>query len=410
MDARAALIVDAYQQREHLVRSFFSSEAHRIAELSGAMADRFAAGGRLLACGLGAAATDAQHVSVEFVHPVIVGKRALPAIALPNDLSTSSGFWITHPLDHIARHLSLIGQPDDMVIGIVQSAPAKEPVLQAIDRGAQIGMLPIALLGQGDEDLPGAHVFHVPCDDPFVVQEIHETLYHVLWELVHVFFEHRSTQSSSAGESDFLYPFLGGSRVEPSRVTADVAASAVAKAEDVIAMRNASARPDVLLGAADLIRERLEAGGKILVMGNGGSATDAQDFAVDALDPPEGLEPIPAISLTADAAVMTAVGNDVGFDNIFVRQVIAYGSENDVVMGISTSGGSRNVIAAVEEAKRKGALTVGLAGYGGGVLADVCDVALTVDGDHIPRLQEAQATQYHCLRRSIDRNRPDGTR
>jgi D-sedoheptulose 7-phosphate isomerase len=156
-----------------------------------------------------------------------------------------------------------------------------------------------------------------------------------------------------------------------------------------------------LAEAARLVAERIAAGGKILAFGNGGSATDAQDLVGDLVAPPAGVAPVAAMSLTNDTAVITAVGNDVGFDNTFARQVIAYGGRGDVAVAISTSGGSRNVLAAVDEARRRGLLTIGLAGYGGGRLAELCDLALTVDADYIPRIQEAQASQYHILRSLI---------
>jgi D-sedoheptulose 7-phosphate isomerase len=96
--------------------------------------------------------------------------------------------------------------------------------------------------------------------------------------------------------------------------------------------------------------------------------------------------------------VISAVGNDVGLDNVFARQIIAHGGPNDVAVAISTSGGSRNVLAAVTEARKRGLLTVGFAGYGGGRMAELCDRAHVVAGDYIPRIQEAQASQYHVLR------------
>ena len=155
------------------------------------------------------------------------------------------------------------------------------------------------------------------------------------------------------------------------------------------------------MATAALAAERLRAGGKIIAFGNGGSATDAQDLVVDLVAPPAGLRAAAAMSLNDDAAVITAVGNDVGFDNVFARQVIAHGRERDVAIGISTSGSSRNVLVAVDEAARRGLLTVALAGYGGGRLAEVCERAHTIDADYIPRIQEAQATQYHLLRALI---------
>jgi D-sedoheptulose 7-phosphate isomerase len=248
----------------------------------------------------------------------------------------------------------------------------------------------------------------VDCPDPFIVQEVHETLYHVLWELVHVFFEHKGLlddrprgSSHDTGRSSFLYPFLAEAETGIDAVVAEVASSVLRKAADVTDMRNASERAGDLGETARRVSERIRAGGKLLAMGNGGSATDAQDLVADCITPPEGLAPIPAISLTNDSAVITAVGNDVGIENIFARQVIAYAKEPDVAVAISTSGGSRNVLLAVEEARRRGLLTVCFAGYGGGRLAELCDCAHTIDADYIPRIQEAQATQYHVLRRLL---------
>jgi D-sedoheptulose 7-phosphate isomerase len=141
-------------------------------------------------------------------------------------------------------------------------------------------------------------------------------------------------------------------------------------------------------------------GATLLAFGNGGSATDAQDLVADLLTPPfPGWTPLPAIALTNDIAVVTAVGNDVGFDNIYTRQVIAFGRPGDIAVGISTSGNSPNVLVALEQAKRQGLLTIGLAGYDGGKMARsaAVDVCITVPSDYIPRIQEAQATMSHAL-------------
>jgi D-sedoheptulose 7-phosphate isomerase len=171
----------------------------------------------------------------------------------------------------------------------------------------------------------------------------------------------------------------------------------------VIGVRDPSCGPD-LEHAAGLIARAAAAGGKVLAFGNGGSATDAQDLAVDLMDPPAGLRPLPAISLTNDDAVMTAIANDVGFDNVFLRQIIAFGDPADVAVGISTSGNSRNLVGGFEEARRRGLATVALVGYGGGevVTRGLADAAVVVDHDYIPRIQEAQATQYHLIRRLVD--------
>ncbi|MGQ0539832.1 MAG: D-sedoheptulose-7-phosphate isomerase, partial [Gemmatimonadaceae bacterium] len=141
-------------------------------------------------------------------------------------------------------------------------------------------------------------------------------------------------------------------------------------------------------------------GGKLLAFGNGGSATDADDAASDCLTPPlPGWRALPAISLPADSAMLSAVANDVGLGSVFVRQVIALGERRDIALGISTSGNSQNVMAALVEAKRRGLLTVAFVGYDGGDIArsgnaDYCFVARR---EFVPRIQEGHATLWHTL-------------
>jgi D-sedoheptulose 7-phosphate isomerase len=173
--------------------AFFEKEAARIAEACWAMARRFHQGGRLLAFGNGAWATDAQHVSVEFVHPVIVGKRALPALALTNDSATLSGLMAGgRPDMPFSEQLRILARPQDIALGFSPDGRCAN-VLAALAQARQMGLLTLAMLGGDGGALPTEAVdfrFVVPSDDPPVVQETHETLYHVLWELVHVFFEH----------------------------------------------------------------------------------------------------------------------------------------------------------------------------------------------------------------------------
>ncbi|MDQ3662770.1 MAG: SIS domain-containing protein [Actinomycetota bacterium] len=404
------LVLAAYERREELVRAFFEAHSERLAELCHAMARRFIRRGRLLAFGVGAAATDAQHVSVEFVHPVIVGKRALPAIALPNDLATSSGLSADDSSGFLATQLDVLGGSEDIALGMVHSLtdPGVPAVSRALRRARSKGMLTV-FLGAGDA-CDADYAFEVADPDPFLVQEVHETLYHVLWELVHVFFEHKGLledrppgSAQGTGRSSFLYPFLAEAEADLEMVSREVSESIRKKAADVIAMRALSRGPVALSETAGLIAERIQGGGKVLAFGNGGSATDAQDFTADLFAPPLGMRPVPALSLTNDAAVMTAVSNDVGFENVFARQVIAYGRAGDVAVAISTSGGSRNVLVALQEARRRDLLTVGIAGYGGGRMAELCERTHVVEADYIPRIQEAQASQYHCLRLLLGR-------
>jgi D-sedoheptulose 7-phosphate isomerase len=183
---------------------FFDSQSDAVARACLAMARRFRHGGRLLVFGTGADATDAQHVSVEFVHPVLVGKRALPAIALTSDGSTLTAGQGREPDDAFGVALEALGRQRDIAMAIASQAPARV-VTRAIERAKAVGMLTIALaaLSGTNEDIAVAdHVFVVPSDDPFVVQEVHETLYHILWELVHVFLDHPASSDLEGVASD----------------------------------------------------------------------------------------------------------------------------------------------------------------------------------------------------------------
>jgi D-sedoheptulose 7-phosphate isomerase len=408
---------EEYRHREEVVRSHFATEAPRLARACHAMAERFARGGRILAFGLGAAATDASHISVEFVHPVIVGKRALPAIALPNDGPTALGLAAEDGASVFARQIDVLGEPDDIAIGLSLSPddPSEPAVAAGLKQAAARGMQTIALTGPSLQARTWEADWLFTCEDrdPFVVQEVHETGYHVLWELVHVFFEHKGLLKGrtagpvhDSGASGFLYPFLDEAETNLDEVLAGIQGSILQKADDVIQIRGAGARtqPANLTRAGRALAERFAAGAKVLAFGNGGSATDAQDLVTDLMAPPTGLRPRPALSLTNEEAVVTAVGNDVGFDNIYSRQVIAFGKPGDVVVAISTSGGSRNVLAALEEARRRKLVTFGLAGYGGGPMVNrgLLDHSITIDFEYIPRIQEAQASQYHILRRLVE--------
>ncbi len=169
------------------------SEAERVARACHDMAVRFHRGGKLVVFGNGGASTDAQHISVEFVHPVIVGKRALPAISLTNDVATLTGIASREGfVETFAHQLRYLATPNDIALGISSDGRCAN-VLRGLEVGSRIGMLTIALTGgSGGEIARSArvdHAFVVPSEDPLIVKEIHVTLYHVLWELVHVFFE-----------------------------------------------------------------------------------------------------------------------------------------------------------------------------------------------------------------------------
>ena len=360
---------------------FFAARADDVARLCHAMAVRFARGGRLIAFGASPAdRSDVRHVAVEFVHPVIVGKRALPAMGLDPEA------------------VALVREPDDIAIAFGEGAA----VAAAIAGARAAGCLTIAFREVGAE-----WTFVPPTADPLIAQELAETLYHVLWELVHVFFDHLrpARPGRGTGASSFLYPFLGEQQTDLTAVLDDVRASALAKAAEVGALREQTLgeNADAIAAAAAALRACFAAGGKLLALGNGGSATDAMDVVADFRAPRPSHPPLPAraaIDLTEDSAIITAIANDVGVEAIFARQVIAYGRPGDVVLAISTSGGSPNVIAALGQARRQDLTTIALVGYDGGrVLAEgLADHVVVVRSEHIPRIQEAQASVLHALR------------
>jgi D-sedoheptulose 7-phosphate isomerase len=386
-DSLAIHIRNELLRRNGIFEAFFEAEAPRLAEACHEMSRRFLAGGRLLAFGNGSASTDAQHVSVEFVHPVIVGKRALPALDLGPDFE---------------RRLPVLLRPEDMVMGFA-FPEADESVERTVRAARERGVLTFGLTGE-----VGEYSFALPDRDPFVIQEVFEVLYHVLWETVHVYFEHRE-QGHDVGNSSFLYPFLGKGQQPLEEVVREVQGSMLQKMQEVNSLRATAAESEAraISEIAAALAERLERGGRLIAFGNGGSATDANDLVSDCVDPPLGLGTIPAVSLSAEPANITAIANDIGTEAIFARQLIAHARSEDVAVGISTSGGSANILAALAEARKRGLLTVGIVGYDGGriVAERLADHAVVVRSDYIPRIQEVQASIYHVLRGLVERRK-----
>jgi D-sedoheptulose 7-phosphate isomerase len=371
-------------ERNRLFEEFFSRESLRLAEACREMSERFLRGGRLLAFGRGPYTTDAQHVSVEFVHPVIVGKRALPAL----DLSVLFRPWV-----------QTILKPEDIVMGF--GPPEGDPMVWATLQEARAhGAMTFALPGTD-----GSYALEPVTEDPFIHQEMIEILYHTLWETVHVFFEHREL-GHDLGATEFLYPFLGREKQGTDALIGEVADSIQMKVCDDSKLRQRVAREQAeqISNAAFAIQERVKRGGKLILFGNGGSATDANDWALDCVLPPSGYQPIPAVSLSMEPANITAVANDVGTEVIFLRQLIAQAQPDDVAIGISTSGGSRNIIMALEEARKRKLSTIALLGYDGGEILrkGVVDFPVVVHCDYIPRIQEVQASIYHIIRELVE--------
>ncbi|MGW0589739.1 D-sedoheptulose-7-phosphate isomerase [Streptosporangium sp. NPDC002607] len=207
-----------------------------------------------------------------------------------------------------------------------------------------------------------------------------------------------------------LYPFLDEYEHEhvdqiPDTAEAETEArrSAVEKTGEIVRLRRwvGAESAAELAACAGEMAARFASGGRLFSFGNGGSSTDAQEVAAAFLHPHRG-PALPALSLTGDVAVVTALSNDVGFEVVFSRQLAALGQPGDIAVGLSTSGGSANVVRAFEEAARRDMLTVGLAGGGGGRLTELSELGVlahlfVVPSSSVHRIQEAQTTLYHVL-------------
>lgn len=201
-----------------------------------------------------------------------------------------------------------------------------------------------------------------------------------------------------------FYPFLHDDQKQPGELMEQMAFSLLEKARASVEVKTKffEANKDTIIAASLDMAKAFHRGRKLLVCGNGGSATDAQHVAVEFMHPiTVGRKALPAICLTNDMAMVTAVANDVGFDDIFSRQIIALGAEGDVLLGISTSGNSENLMHAFATARRMKLITIGFAGDDGGRMAGMSgtllDHCLTVPTSSIHRIQETHVALYHIM-------------
>jgi D-sedoheptulose 7-phosphate isomerase len=180
----------AFAEQREVAHRALADDSQRIVAAATDMADRFGRGGSLFAFGFGLAASDAQHLAVEFVHPVIVGKRALPAVALTGDVVGSAGPAATRAAaDAIEQRLRRLASPADVAVGIA-SGTGSSPVLRGLETAAELGLLTVALVALGDDAIASSgavlHALVAPADEPCLAKELHVSTYHLLWELVHV--------------------------------------------------------------------------------------------------------------------------------------------------------------------------------------------------------------------------------
>ena len=213
------------------------------------------------------------------------------------------------------------------------------------------------------------------------------------------------SKTASENFSHAFYPFLHEAAKEPTDIMAELRYSLMEKVREGVEVKTKffEENTEQILTLSHQLARSFHRGGKLLVCGNGGSSTDAQHIAVEFMHPiTVGRKALPAICLTNDMAMVTAVANDVGFSDIFTRQIIALGKTGDCLIGLSTSGNSENLMHAFKTARKMNLTTVGFAGGDGGKMAEAheggeLDFCLTVPTSSIHRIQESHVALYHIL-------------
>jgi len=211
----------------------------------------------------------------------------------------------------------------------------------------------------------------------------------------------RQENQAGAEAMESLYPFLYSDTSDLPAVLEQVRNSTVAKAGEILELRRVIAERDGarLAECALQTAARFAAGGRLFAFGNGGSATDAQQLATLFLNPGGSYRPLAAFGIGSDTSVVTALCNDIGVEVVFARQLAAFARKQDIAIALSTSGNSANLLRALEEAGRRGLLTIGIAGYDGGKMAelDYLDYLFFAPSASVHRIQECQTTMYHAL-------------
>ena len=215
------------------------------------------------------------------------------------------------------------------------------------------------------------------------------------------------TQAGRDAFSQLLYPMLSPQPGVDERVVRELARAPLDKSAESNRLRLEALREygDDLVAAAAEVADSFRAGGRLLALGNGGSATSAADIVAELVSPPSTGQPLPALCLTNDVAVLTGIANDVSFDDVFLRQIIAFGGRHDVALAVSTSGNSENLTRGMREARRRGLRTIAFCGYDGGRLARETSVdrCFVVRSSSVHRIQEVQMTLYHLLLELVQR-------
>jgi D-sedoheptulose 7-phosphate isomerase len=207
--------------------------------------------------------------------------------------------------------------------------------------------------------------------------------------------------------SKLLYPMLSAQPAVGDAVILELARAPLEKSAESnrLRLQLLDEFGDRIVAAAADMADAFRRGGRLLALGNGGSATSSADLVTELLWPQDGSRPLPALCLTNDIATVTGVGNDVGFSDIFVRQIIALARPHDIVVAVSASGNSENLLRGFAEARERGLRTIAICGYDGGRLAreQTADHCFIVRSSSVHRIQEVQMTLYHVLTELVQR-------
>lgn len=406
-----------------------TADAGRIARAAHAMAARFQRGGRLLTFGIGLAAADAAHVAVEFAHPAMAGRRALPAIPLAADACalTASGGNGSGPL---TAQLRMLGRPHDIALGILGPGRPDGDVPAALAAAREIGMLTVALATgeHADRDpredgtdparasaSPGtaatplaAHLLAARSGDPLIVREIphHRPPAVGAGARLHgaagpargggaPMTAHPGAGPDAPPGAPGLHPFPGSGETGLDGALATAARLVEEKAKEIMSLRERVLErfADRLLPCAAAMAAAFRGGGRLFAFGTGGCGADAQAVAHLFRSGGRGL---PALRLPTDVAYVTALGGGAG--RVFARQIAALGAPGDIAVALATCD-TGDVGEGLAEARHRGMVTVGIAGPGGERMAEggVVDHLFVVPSSSVHRVQEAQATICHVL-------------
>jgi D-sedoheptulose 7-phosphate isomerase len=392
------LLESVYQKAAHsreVQKKFFETYGSEVVAAALKLATVYHHGGKLLIAGNGGSACDSGNIAVEFSLPSRSEYPSLPVINLTAETALITGLMNSPGGVENVFTYQLIskGKKEDAFIGISTSGNSKN-LMAAFAKAKSMGMTTIALAG-GDGGLMAKsknidHCFVAEIFSIHRTQEVHLVLYHILWDLVHRFLVKMRSGSeyNEANDNEVTSAFL------------ELVYQKAADSREVQEQFFNNYGTEVV-AASYAVAAAYERGGQIIAAGNGTSACDSAHIAVEFLHPVTAGRPaLPAIDLSSEAALITALMNDVGVENVFVRQLIAKGKKEDVFIGISTNENSNNLMPAFAKAKVMGMNTIALTGGDSRAMLskdENVDHWFVIESNNIHQIQEVHLPIYHIL-------------